>query len=700
LIQKFCNFKINFRNELVLSFFQTEIPENNNLFYIDETANLFYIIEDGLIELENQNGKIMVLNNGGCFGIEALKENKLRIENAKVKSFTSLLCISGEIYRNLIELQKLKVLNEKINFLKSIPIFKYLDQIQLVKLANVTNQKEYKDQDAIIYEGQNYDRIYMIREGIIKRYIKHKQYIEIYKGEFFGEINLFIKRPSVWSYVTNSKCSIFELTFRSIRDILGTNYKNDSIYRIFLNCIQKSEKAVEFLYSDVAELFNIFQLKYYGPEDVVFSKKSHKNKKICIVIFGSLMESASKEVIVRSEDIFGETIIDLKTNLTESILSKEVSLTFEADWENILKSLKLGSTVDRDNFYDRITLMNRIPIFSSLSESKLFQIAHRMIIEEYQPNVLIVQEGTYSDKFYIIKTGKVKMTKKKKLIRELEVGSCFGEDSVLTGLVKNSTITTTEFTQLFVLSKASMSDITDQALMKHLERLYALQDVDVNIENLYFLKTLGQGRYGKVLLVHNKKNLYAIKYGVIKEICSKSNLIKYFLNEKNLMMMTDNPFIIKLVKTLRNKHFLFFLLEFIDGITLKTYLDKKNQLSDNSYQEVRFYGGCLYIAIHYLHKKGIIHRDIKPENCMIDRNGYLKLIDFGVAKHLNHNEQSKTLCGTPYYVAPEVILGKGYSFSADYWSIAVTLFEILYGRVPFGHKCKNVLEIYQEILKK
>lgn len=216
------------------------------------------------------------------------------------------------------------------------------------------------------------------------------------------------------------------------------------------------------------------------------------------------------------------------------------------------------------------------------------------------------------------------------------------------------------------------------------------------MKELYHIKFLGKGKFGNVSLVHNKKNLYAIKAISRKYISNQNGLVEYLLSEKNIMQLIDHPFILRYIKSLKNEKFCFFLLEFINGQNLDEFLRIKKNLRNEF--ETKFYTAILLYTVDYLHKKAIAHRDIKPLNLLIDSNGYLKIIDFGISKIIK--DFTHTILGTPHYMAPEILMGKGYTLASDYWSIGICMYEIFYGIYPFGNSANDIMEVYKEIVHK
>ena len=232
-----------------------------------------------------------------------------------------------------------------------------------------------------------------------------------------------------------------------------------------------------------------------------------------------------------------------------------------------------------------------------------------------------------------------------------------------------------------------------------LRKIIDKNDISISLKYLYYLTDLGSGSFGKVYLVHNKKKLFALKSTEINEISKNKQYAQLILNEKTIMSQVEHPFIVRLTNTFKTKDYLFFLMEYINGINMREYLQLKENTKLRNLQEVKFISGILFSVLHYLSQRKIIHRDLKPDNLMMDKNGYIKVIDFGVAKYLKEKNYTNTVTGTPHYMSPEVILSKPYSFEVDYWSVGIILYEIFYGRVPFGYDKDSINEIYQDIIE-
>ena len=130
----------------------------------------------------------------------------------------------------------------------------------------------------------------------------------------------------------------------------------------------------------------------------------------------------------------------------------------------------------------------------------------------------------------------------------------------------------------------------------------------------------------------------------------------------------------------------------MDYIRGKELFDVIRDIGVLTKSQTLFYGASIMLAVQYLHQRKFVYRDIKPENIMVLENGYIKIIDFGTAKAIE--DKTKTTMGTPHYMAPEMILGTGYSFEVDYWAIACCMYEFICGGVPFADDSEDTMEIY------
>ncbi|ORE22269.1 kinase-like protein [Rhizopus microsporus] len=215
----------------------------------------------------------------------------------------------------------------------------------------------------------------------------------------------------------------------------------------------------------------------------------------------------------------------------------------------------------------------------------------------------------------------------------------------------------------------------------------------LKLDDFKLSRTLGTGSFGRVHLAQSKHNdrYYAIKVLKKSEVV-RLKQVEHTNNEKHILETTANPFMVNLWGTFQDDIYLYMVMDYVPGGELFSILRKNKRFPDHV---ARFYAAEVVLVIEYLHSKKIIYRDLKPENVLIDVNGHIKITDFGFAKYVS--DITWTLCGTPDYLAPEVIQSKGYGPAVDWWSLGILIFEMLAGYPPFYDD--DYLKLYEKIIQ-
>jgi CRP-like cAMP-binding protein len=362
-------------------------------------------------------------------------------------------------------------------------------------------------------------------------------------------------------------------------------------------------------------------------------------------------------------------------------------------------------------------VLSSIKLFDKLTKTEKAKIARSFDFETFTKGSTIIKEGDKGKKFYILKEGSAKVTAGGADVGSLAAGQYFGEMALLDDEVRKASVIATSDCECFALDRqtftrlmGSLQQVINRETNTRMEALKSAQqdsasasnEPEVQLLNLKFsdLQTigiLGSGTFGRVTLVQNKgtKDVYALKTMMKSEIVAHKQQANV-VNEKNIMIQCNHPFILRLYQTFKDSNKLFMLLEFIQGGELFSVLHtpQNDGVPD---AQAKFYGGCILLALAYLHSRDIAYRDMKPENCLIDRQGYPKLVDFGFAKIIQG--KSFTLCGTPEYLAPELVLGRGHNKAVDYWAYGILIYEMEAGYSPFSDPqgmdqvviCKNIV---------
>ncbi|KAI3382199.1 hypothetical protein SNEBB_002822 [Seison nebaliae] len=218
-----------------------------------------------------------------------------------------------------------------------------------------------------------------------------------------------------------------------------------------------------------------------------------------------------------------------------------------------------------------------------------------------------------------------------------------------------------------------------------------------NIDSFHFTKVLGKGSFGKVMLAKHKgkDDMYAVKVLRKDAIIQDDDVECTWTERRILALAADHPFLTALYGSFQTKDRIFLVMEFVNGGDLMFHIQKCRKFDES---RARFYAAEVTLALQFLHEHGIIYRDLKLDNILLDAEGHCKIADFGMCKeNIYGDSTTSTFCGTPDYIAPEILQELNYSFSVDWWALGILMYEMLAGQPPF--EADNEEELFECILK-
>ncbi|CAK8993225.1 cGMP-dependent protein kinase [Durusdinium trenchii] len=322
----------------------------------------------------------------------------------------------------------------------------------------------------------------------------------------------------------------------------------------------------------------------------------------------------------------------------------------------------------------------------------------------------------------VIASGDVKVEINGKFIRTMTKNSYFGERALLFDEPRTATVeVSSPEAELWSIEKSTFSSIVKGKMQQELMHRIRLQDTDFTMkdcqiglmglesgtpfpQDLKTVRVIGAGAAGVVRLVMNKKtgavalSRCRVRYALKRVRKNQGKIPVEVKRECELLKAQEHPFIMRLVQTFETHKSVYILTELITGGELHGAIREIPTVLSRA--QAQFYTGCLIIVLEELSEKNIVYRDLKPENVMLDAQGYLKLIDFGIAKKLEEGKtRTFTMIGTPHYMAPEIMRGHGYGTEVDLWSLGIILFEFVCGYLPFADELDDPTEVCTAVLK-
>uniref|UniRef100_F7A8H3 cGMP-dependent protein kinase n=1 Tax=Ciona intestinalis TaxID=7719 RepID=F7A8H3_CIOIN len=453
------------------------------------------------------------------------------------------------------------------------------------------------------------------------------------------------------------------------------------------------------------------------PQNDIFIKEGTNGDRLYILESGELdvTQGSTYLTTMKAGSVFGELAILYNCKRTATVTAKTPTKIWMLE-RSVFQNIMMRTTnTKRTEIADAL---RKVPILKQISNSKLGKITDALEEDTFHQGEYIIREGESGETFYIILEGEVDVTTQSKeysdsteepslaetFIRTLRKGDYFGEkalrsESGIRGanviakstVVRCRTLDKKPFLQLIgnlADKDCTLLDLPQKRLRHSFE--------GITLNDFEFVGVLGVGGFGRVELVRfrDKPNQnFALK-------CMKKTHIvetkqeEHIYSEKRIMRDSDCPFIVQLHRTFKNDRYVYMLMEACLGGELWSKLRDDGYFDDS---RARFYTACVVEALEYMHLRGIVYRDLKPENLLLDSRGYVKIVDFGFAKTISHGERTWTFCGTPEYVAPEVILNKGHDIAVDYWALGILIFEMLTGNPPFNSS--DAMKTYRMALK-
>eukprot|EP01017_Pseudomicrothorax_dubius_P037724 TRINITY_DN5571_c0_g1_i12.p1 TRINITY_DN5571_c0_g1~~TRINITY_DN5571_c0_g1_i12.p1 ORF type:complete len:695 (+),score=193.25 TRINITY_DN5571_c0_g1_i12:402-2486(+) len=576
---------------------------------------------------------------------------------------------------------------------------------------------EVQPEQFVFKQGDDASSFFILETGALQVIINDAVKRQVRPGEGFGELALLYNAPrsaSVKATERSTMWAIDRISFKkTIEDMMTKEFDEN---RAFLDNVRFFDSMTADQKDSIAMV--MFTQNFTAGTNIV--NEGDQASSFYIVKDGTLSVLKGNNEVRKlyKGDSFGEQALYFNTNRGMTIRAETNSKVLALGRDSVQKIF--GNQIQSIVFRNiEKWAMDKHPLLNKLNKVQVEKICDNLKLTQKHAGDVIFQKGSTFSKIVFALESALKKSRQGTIV--VPKGGLYGEDSlsenykstkqpldddvVLESDSYVAEIDTSQFTQIIgghleaIVKKNVEFENKMQDKQAKTEQDVKNESATVKLETLIFIKKLGAGMFGNVYLVKSREvdKLYALKC-VSKVQILNQNLQKYLVQEKVVLGMISNPFIMQFIRTFKDSNFIYFLTEFIRGMEM---FDAIREIGLLNTSESQFYCASLILGLEYLHSQNIIYRDLKPENVMVDDRGYVRLIDLGTAKIMkNKSARTFTIIGTPHYMAPEVLTGKGYTLNVDLWSIGVCLYEFVCGQVPFGEEAEEPYDIYEEIIKK
>ncbi|GAX72756.1 hypothetical protein CEUSTIGMA_g212.t1 [Chlamydomonas eustigma] len=625
------------RAMLVDALKQVEFAAGKQVVTKGNPGNDFYIIKQGTASVRDGSKQLDQLGPGSYFGERALLGAEVRaadvVANSKLicytlsrTDFNDLLGSADEVWR--------------FEALQKVPLLFSLTESQLWQLAKVMQTEMLAKGQVVFKKGSPGDSFYIIKEGIFTCCDENgRELARISEGSCFGELALLRQEKRAATVIATTKAEVLVMS----RDLFQRNLGNltqlrhvwrfEALRRVPLLCTLDPPTMAK-----VAEAMVSVQFKQ-GQDIIV---EGEIGDKFYIVEYGRL-------------GVFQSSISTVASSIVK--LPPASPKTPPAAPSPVKKP------------HHKLEYIPATTAYINVPSKLAVQPSAATVIEK---PILQYQAGNYFGELALIRNEPRAAT-----VRAMTpVSLLVVERSHFTALMGPLLPTMVKQAEVYLAKARAKGGLTGLGDV-------ARTNKEVELSKVKVLSMLGSGGFGQVLLVEYYGEHFALKC-MKKDFVLEQGLVDHVTRERDTLMECDSPFLVKLQGTAQDDQYLYMMMEAVMGGELFSYLQTRASPLDEAH--ARFYAASVILGLDYLHQHGSVYRDLKPENLLIDLKGYVKVTDFGFVKQLDKGGKTYTLCGTPEYLAPEIIMNKGHNQAADWWALGVLIYELCTGMPPFMHE--------------
>ena len=583
-------------------------------------------------------------------------------------------------------------------------LFKELSEELKAKMVDALEMQKLNLREVVMKQGEKGDFMYVVERGRLEVLIDDVKVKSIGPGEVMGELALMYESPRAATVrCVQTPCNVWKIGTSDFANITRSiQTKHSESYEKRLQQVELLKELTVQQQRKVAEVLHEVHFK----KGTKIISQGDDGKAFYVVDCGSVScidrNRSNGDLVLGPGQYFGELALLNKEKRNRDVVAREDTTCLVlgiSDFERLLGSLK--GVMDK-NLGMRV--IRTVEIFKTLSTDVCERVVDAFKERVFSKGDTVIKENDPGTSFFVVREGMATVMKNGKETSALSEGQFFGEGSLLSNEPRSATIVAnSENLRVMELEKSDFDRLlgpvkaviakTAEERKKHM----AVKSVNLATVKASAVRPLGQGTFGLVKLVNLKGHgTFALKCMSKKQI-ARSKLAANTLYEKRMMVESNHPFVLRLVNTYQDDNSLYMLLEICSGGELFKFLQTRGGFVGPKHAQ--FISACVVSVFEYIHSRNICYRDLKPENLMIDSQGFIKMVDFGFAKVVT--DKTFTMCGTPEYMAPEILLRRGHNKGVDYWAVGILMYECESGKTPFAdYDCYDNRVICENILRK